>query len=158
MMQKVNFVISSAEKYDAAEISEIEKSNFSTPWTEKQILEEIEKENSIFLIAKNNEKVIGYISGQLILDEFYISNIAVKSEFRKNGIAYSLIKRLIAELFNLPCIFATLEVRDSNTPARNLYEKCGFKYQGNRKGFYSKPFEDACIYTYYFNENGVNIN
>ncbi len=158
MMQKINYEVSKAELSDAYAISLIEKNNFSEPWSENQIAEEILKENCIFLSAKSDNKLIGYISGQLILDEFYISNIAVDINFRKNGVAYSLINCLLAELKKINCIFATLEVRISNTPAKNLYEKCGFRLLGIRKSFYSKPIEDAAIYTCYFNSEEEKYN
>ncbi len=95
----------------------------------------------------------GYISGQLILDEFYINNVAVTEKYRNMGIASSLINELIIKLKNTVCALATLEVRESNLNARKLYEKFGFINLGIRKDFYSHPIENACIYTLYFNES-----
>lgn len=151
MMQKVDYTIDNAVIEDASMIALLEIESFSTPWSENQIKEEILKNNCIFLTAKYDNKVLGYISGQIILDEFYISNIAVKEDYRKNGIAYSLLTELLSRLCAGNCIFATLEVRQSNIAAQKLYEKCGFECLGIRKGFYTKPSENALIYTYYFN-------
>ena len=90
----------------------------------------------------------------MILDEFYISNVATDILYRNNGIATKLIDTLISELKNKNCVFATLEVRQSNKNAISLYEKFGFENLGIRKNFYSFPIENAYIYTLRFdNEN-----
>ncbi len=151
MKQKIDFIICDAISADAAEIAEIEKECFSLPWSENQIIEEIVKNNVIFLSAKSDNKVCGYISGQMILDEFYISNIAVNENYRNNKIASALLEELIFRLKNTDCSFATLEVRESNNRAKYLYEKFGFSLIGQRKDFYTSPKENACIYTLYFN-------
>lgn len=156
MKQKINFIIDRACVSDATTVAYIEKECFSSPWSETQIKEEIKKENVIFLVAKTEECILGYVSGQMILDEFYISNIAVTEKYRGCGIASALLEKLIIKIKKQPCVFATLEVRFSNDAARKLYEKFGFINLGTRKDFYSYPKEDACIYTLYFNENEVN--
>lgn len=155
MMQKVEFIITQAEISDSEQIADIEKDCFSSPWSLVQVKEEISKENVIFIVAKTDNTVLGYISGQMILDEFYISNIAVKEAYRKNHIGSKLIETIISMLKTKNCVFATLEVRESNLNARKIYEKYGFSCLGIRRDFYSAPKENACIYTLYFN-NEVN--
>lgn len=151
MKPKTDYIITTAKTENAVEIAQIESECFSAPWSKKQIENEISNANALFLTAVSNDCVCGYVSGQLIIDEFYISNIAVSSAYRTLGIASSLIKTLIEKLMNLNCVLITLEVRESNASARHLYEKFGFRYLGNRKDFYSFPREDACIYTLYLN-------
>ncbi len=153
MTQKINFTVEPAATADAYSIHLIEEECFSSPWSENQIKNEISKENVIFLTAKYEGSLCGYISGQLILDEFYINNVAVTEKHRNKGIASSLINELIIKLKNAVCALATLEVRESNVNARKLYEKFGFINLGIRKDFYSHPNENACIYTLYFNES-----
>lgn len=150
MKQKIDFVVEKAVEADTDAIAEIESLCFSLPWSSYEINKEIAKENVIFLCAKTGSLLIGYISGQMILDEFYISNVAVREEFRNNGVAGSLLDELIGQLRQLDCSFASLEVRASNHTARSLYEKFGFTDLGIRKDFYSHPKEDAHIYTLYF--------
>ena len=150
-MQKTDFIISRALVSDSETIAEIENECFSTPWSRNQVEDEIVRENVIFLTAIINGVVVGYISGQMILDEFYISNIAVTEKFRKRHIGSALIKELIRILSSANCSFVTLEVRESNINARKLYEKHGFEFLGFRRDFYSVPKENACIYTLYFN-------
>lgn len=153
MTQKINFIIEPADLSDAYGISVIEKECFSAPWSENQVKDEISKDNAIFLTAKSEGILCGYISGQLILDEFYINNVAVSEKYRNSGIASSLITALTDRLRSTECALATLEVRESNINARRLYEKFGFINLGIRKDFYSAPKENACIYTLYFNES-----
>ncbi len=150
MKQKIDFEIRQAIPADALDVSYVEKECFSAPWSEQQILDEINKSNAIFLIAHRYDDFCGYISGQMILDEFYINNVAVTEKYRRNGIASDLIEFLIYELKCRACSLATLEVRESNLSARSLYENFGFKNLGIRKNFYSHPAENACIYTLYF--------
>ncbi len=151
MKQKIDYKIEYADSSDAYCISLLEKECFSAPWSENQIKDEISKNNVKFLVAKTGDELCGYISGQLILDEFYINNVAVTEKYRNNGIASSLIKMLIDELKQTDCTLATLEVRETNVNARKVYEKFSFINLGIRKDFYSHPRENACIYTLYFN-------
>ncbi len=150
MKQKNNVIIRDAEISFALKISEIEKECFSAPWSKKQIEDEIIKDNVIFITALIDNNVVGYVSGQMIIDEFYISNIAVTAEHRNSGIGKLLISSLIDKLKNSDCSFATLEVRQSNFAAISLYEKLGFKNLGIRKNFYTSPIENACIFTLFF--------
>ena len=82
----------------------------------------------------------------------FINLVIVKEEFRRRGVAQSLVEGLVAGLKakNVRCL--TLEVRASNEPAIGLYEKLGFKEVGRRKGYYSNPKEDALLMTVYFNK------
>lgn len=149
MMLKNNIILRFAESADAEQIAVIEKTCFSQPWSINQIRDEITNEKAIFIVAAADSTICGYISGQLILDEFYISNIAVKSDYRGNGIASAIINFVIDVLKNKDCSLLTLEVRESNSIARKLYENNGFINLGIRKNFYSAPTENACIYTLY---------
>lgn len=152
MMQKVDYIIAWAKVSDSEQIASLEKKCFSSPWSVSQIENEILKENVIFLVAKKDDDILGYISGQLIIDEFYISNIAVAEEYRNLKIGSEILKELINCLRNKKCVFATLEVRESNINAIKLYEKFGFTNLGLRRNFYSAPKENAYIYTLFFNE------
>ncbi len=126
----------------------IEKACFSHPWTENVFLSTVD---TIFYVYfdENLGKAVGYISVKEVLGEGYIGNIAVLPEYRRKGIGKSLIETAKQ---SKKLSFLTLEVRKSNTPAINLYTKCGFTAVGERKNFYRTPNEDAVIMTYYFGE------
>ena len=78
--------------------------------------------------------------------------VVVDPEKRGKGYGKILVNHLIKQSEAERAFFITLEVRKSNENAIKLYEKCGFKLIGERKNFYSKPTEDALIYTYYLEE------
>lgn len=157
MKQNLDYKIEFAQLPDAERISQIESECFSQPWSFSQISEEIQNPDAVFICAKNNNDILGYVSGRLILGEFYISNIAVDSIYRNCHIGSALISELIEILKTKDCTLLTLEVRESNTNARKLYEKTGFVDLGIRKGFYSMPKEDAHIYTLYVKKEGDSV-
>ena len=144
----VEFEIRYAIIEDAEEISEIENACFSVPWSRKLIENEILNDNAVFLTAHDTDGLLlGYASGQPVLDIFYISNIAVREECRRLGIGAELLQQLIDAARDRGCNEVTLEVRVSNQPARKLYESFGFRLLGERKDYYQKPTENAMIYT-----------
>ena len=103
-------------------------------------------------MLRDNEKLLGYIGANNICGEVYITNVAVNSACRGKSYGKKLVNHLLKQSGLEKALFVTLEVRKSNANAISLYEKCGFKKIGERKNFYSKPTEDASIYTYYLEE------
>lgn len=134
-------------KDDIAEVARLEKECFSSPWSEKQLEEELSNPTARFLVLKQNGKLLGYIGANNVAGEVYVTNIAVFPEYRKNGYGEKLLSRLCYISTAEDAEFVTLEVRKSNKNAIRLYEKCGFEKVGERKNFYSNPIEDAYIYT-----------
>ena len=137
---------------DIKEIAELEKECFSEPWSENSLRDELTNETARFFVLRDSEKLLGYIGANNICNEVYITNVAVNSKCRGKGYGKILVKHLIKQSEAERAFFITLEVRKSNENAIKLYEKCGFKLIGERKNFYSKPTEDALIYTYYIEE------
>ena len=132
-------------------IESIEKDCFSMPWTRKELENQMNATSCIFLAAEDEDgAVMGYIGLMFVLDEGYISNVAVAHEYRRRGVADALITALI-ERTKKNLAFLTLEVRESNIPAISLYEKHGFKLVGLRKNYYEKPKENALLMTLFFN-------
>ncbi len=131
---------------DEKEISALEIECFSSPWSENAVLESYNL-NTKFFVFEENGKILGYAGLQIVLDEGYVTNIAVTKLARGKGIGKALVDALInlGEEKNLA--FISLEVRESNLPAISLYTKCGFKCMGKRKNFYQNPTEDAKILT-----------
>lgn len=84
-----------------------------------------------------------------VLDEGYLSNIAVSPEHRRQGIAEALLKALLVRASARKLSFVTLEVRAGNIPAQTLYRKLGFTEVGVRRGYYEHPKEDAVLMTLY---------
>ena len=128
-----------------APIAELEKLCFSAPWSENSIRYELTNPLSFWLVAVEDGRVAGYVGSQSVLDEADMMNIAVHPDFRRRGVAQSLVEGLVAGLKekNVRCL--TLEVRASNDPAIALYQKLGFVQVGRRPNYYRNPKEDALI-------------
>lgn len=145
-------VIREMTESDITEIADLEKECFSEPWSENSLRDELTNETARFYVLRDNENLLGYIGANNICNEVYITNVAVSGNCRGKGYGKTLVNHLIKQSETERAFFITLEVRKSNENAIKLYEKCGFKLIGERKNFYSKPQEDALIYTYYIEE------
>lgn len=135
-----------AEEKDIEDIENIEKECFSTPWSQTAIKDAMEN-NTAFFIAKKGKKTVGYIGISAVLDEGYITNVAVSQKERRKGIGTALLNRVFSFARDNNLSFVSLEVRVSNQNAISLYTALGFKEEGKRKNFYDKPKEDALILT-----------
>ena len=127
------------------QVAELERICFADPWSEKSIASELNSIWSYWVVALWNGAVIGYIGSQTSIDETDIMNVAVHPDYRRKGVAESLIHCLITELKNRGSHALMLEVRSSNAPAIALYEKLGFRQIGLRRNYYRNPKEDALI-------------
>ena len=128
-----------------AGIAALEKICFSDPWSETSISSELNNPLSLWLVALDNDRVVGYVGSQTVLDGADMMNIAVDPAYRRQGVAAELIERLETALKSKGVICLTLEVRASNAPAIALYDKLGFAIVGRRPNYYRHPKEDALI-------------
>lgn len=146
----MDFKICDADAAHIPEIEKLEKECFSMPWTAEQIHSQLSDDSHVFLAALDFKgRVLGYIGLMFVLDEGYISNVAVAPDARGNGIAKALISELKQRAKSRELAFLTLEVRESNTAARTLYSACGFTPVGIRKNHYALPTEAAILMTLY---------
>lgn len=130
----------------AKDIAKIEAACFSSPWSEQAILDSFNN-STFFAVVKTDNQIIGYGGVQTVLDEGYITNIAVLENYRKSGVGKKIMSRLIEYANDKNLSFLSLEVRVSNTPAIKLYKSFGFLEAGIRRNFYTLPKEDAIILT-----------
>ena len=112
-------------------------------WTMDSLRSQLDKSDSRCTIAVEDDRIIGFLAFEQVLDEGSVVEIAVHPDCRRKGIARSLITDAIQNADGLDTVF--LEVRESNSPAVGLYESLGFERIGVRKGYYQKPKEDAVI-------------
>ena len=133
------------------EVAELERICFSVPWSRNMLAEELDNLLSAFLVALDEGgRVVGYAGVQIILDEGYITNVAVRPECRRQGIAAKLLQVFLDFAKANRLAFLTLEVRASNYEAIALYGSRGFRSVGRRKNYYEHPKEDAIIMTLEF--------
>lgn len=143
-MEKPSVVVTRMEKEDIEQVAEIEKQVFSMPWS-KQGFSDALDQDTIFVVAKCQQKVLGYCGMYCSFEEGEITNVAVSPESRKQGIGKKIISELLKMAQEKKITRIVLEVRVSNQPAIQLYETFGFQNIGIRKRFYEKPREDAMI-------------
>ena len=130
------------------EVAELERLCFSVPWPRNMLAEELDNALSAMLVALDDQgRVAGYAGLQVILDEGYITNVAVRPDCRRQGVAGQILQVFLDFAQAQGLAFLTLEVRASNQAAILLYGSRGFRGMGRRKNYYEHPREDAIIMT-----------
>ena len=147
-MQKI--IISKMTADDLDGVYEIDKKSFPIPWQKSSFEEELKNILATYLVAKLNDKIVGYIGMWFVIDECHITNIAVHPDFRNSGIAKKLVDEMLKLCNSHGISYILLEVRTNNIPAQKLYESFGFKSDGIRKQYYKNPdgtYDDAILMT-----------
>ena len=143
----MDFRLLPMDRSTVPDVAAIERECFSQPWSEDMLTEELYNDNASFIVAVADDgTVLGYAGLTVVLDEGYINNVAVKSQYRRMGVADALLGTFI-RFAEEHLAFLTLEVRASNDKAISLYTKNGFVQEGRRKDYYKDPKEDAIIMT-----------
>ncbi len=156
LKKKVRIVPMTSAHLD--EVADLERICFSTPWSRNMLAEELDNACSAFLVALDPEdgSVVGYAGLLVIADEGYITNVAVRPESRRGGVAGQLLDVFLNFAAANKLAFLTLEVRESNYAAIALYGSRGFRGAGRRRNYYEHPKEDAIIMTREFANNGTS--
>lgn len=144
----MEIVVRKMEPFDIAEIFEIEKTAYGEHhWSKEAFFDELENKIGNYIVAQDikTKKIVGYLGSWIIVDECHITNVAVSPNFKRKKIASQLLLYLIKQCYAYLIKYITLEVRVSNIPAINLYEKFGFKSVGVRKKYYQDNNEDAYV-------------
>ena len=97
----------------------------------------------LVLVCDSNAQVIGFIAARQTADDAEILNIAVDHTLRRKGVASALLLAVLDTFRRAATARVYLELRESNLPARALYERHGFTLSGRRKSYYANPAEDA---------------
>lgn len=121
-------------------------SDFDNFWSYNILKQELENKNTTYIVAKENNEIVGFAGISTCLDEATLNNIVVKKSCRGRGIGGELLESLIDLCGDLHMRTFTLEVDTENAPAIHLYEKFGFKNLGVRKKYYNGS-RDAYIMT-----------
>ena len=126
-------------------VAELEKLCFSQPWS-KTSLELLLKEGiGVGMTCSSDGKVCAYGGMIVAVDEGQITNIATHPDYRRRGYGRAIVESLQKYAKNNGLDSISLEVRESNKAAIELYTRLGFKVEGKRKDFYTKPTESALI-------------
>ena len=117
-------------------IAGIEKLCFKTPWSENQIKNEIDNPLTVYSIALLNGNVVAYGGYWSVAGDAQITNIAVHPEYQGKKLGSKILENLLNTANSRGESQLTLEVRESNIKAINLYKKYGFEIVGTRKNYY----------------------
>ena len=142
----MNVELRPLEPHDLDAVEEIERVSYGTPWSRSMFVAELRKPSSLALGAYSAEgDLVGYAFVSRYVDAWHVMNVAVSVEFRRRGIATTLLERLFEVTATDSRRGYTLEVRVSNLHAIRLYEQLGFEARGMRRGYYTDNREDALI-------------
>lgn len=140
------------EESDIEAMVETERAVFTAPWTPGMFRQELTNALAYYIVAKAGDRVAGHGGLWTVFDEGHITNIAVRPEYQRQGVASQILKNFLEFAQEYEMSFLTLEVRRSNHPAIELYRKFGFEEAGMRKEYYEDNREDAVIMTLYLKQ------
>lgn len=139
-------IIREMQLEDVPTVAVLEAECFSEPWSEQAFQDALKQPEALMMVAIGmGNNPMGYCGIYLSADEGEITNVAVRPDHRKQGIADAILTEVLSEAWKRGAQTIYLEVRESNLPAQKLYEKHGFESCGIRKNFYRKPTEHAIV-------------
>ncbi len=137
------------EDGDLDQVMAIERVSFRTPWTVNMFKSELRARISRNLVALagacGRQEIVGYVSFWAFADESHLNSLAVRSDFRRRGVASKLLEAMVERSKKEGALRGTLEVRESNQAAIALYERYGYVVAGRRPNYYDDTKEDALI-------------
>jgi [ribosomal protein S18]-alanine N-acetyltransferase len=129
---------------DLPQLIAIERRAFPTPWSMAMFVLELSKPAGVCLAALRGGEMVGYLICSRYDTVWHIMNVAVDPVQRRKGIATAMLSDLLRRI-DSPTARFTLEVRESNRAAIELYERFGFRAAGRRRRYYQDNGEDAVV-------------
>ena len=132
---------------DLDEVLAIERASFTMPWSRGAFLYEMQQNRvaRCWVARDDDTRVVGYMCLWEVADELHITNVAVRPDSRRHGIARGLLRTVLDDARGRGFKVVVLEVRPSNRHALSLYESFGFRVTGRRRGYYYDTGEDALV-------------
>lgn len=142
-----NIVYRKMVSEDVPAVYAIELATFPTPWTLDSFYYEMhENQYAHYVLAiDENNTIIGFCGMWMVIDAAQITNVAVLETARGQGIGEGLMREAMRIAREHGMDVMSLEVRETNTVAQNLYRKLAFQDGGIRKGYYTDNGEDALV-------------
>ena len=133
---------------DIPAVLELDKLSFALPWPERSFRFELtENPASRCWVFESDGKIVGMIVSWLLVDEAHVATIATHPDHRRQGIARKLLTYTLRYMSREGAVTSFLEVRESNTAARDMYREFGYEVVGRRKRYYKDTDEDAILMT-----------
>jgi ribosomal-protein-alanine N-acetyltransferase len=142
-----NIAICPMTLHDLDGVMEVEQLSYLTPWSRDAFISELVQTYTIYLVAKDGERVAAIAGMHVVWEDAHVTNVAVHPLYRGRGLGERMMRELIERAQRRGARRMTLEVRASNTTAQNLYRKLGFVTAPGaiRKGYYTDTNEDAIV-------------
>ena len=142
----MNFQIAPMDRGHLPQVAALETLCFSAPWSAQMLAGELERDNTVYLVAQEETGAVwGYAGFYTVLDEGCITNVAVHPDGRRQGIGRRLVQALLEAARMRALVTMTLEVREHNTAARRTYLRQGLTECGRRPHYYEDTGEDAIL-------------
>ncbi len=132
-------------KADVKAVYEIEVRSFRTPWSYRSLMGELKNNVAHYIVMEKDGEIIGYCGMWVLFEEAHITNIAVHPSFRGAGYGKQLLHASMRVAASFGAEMMTLEVRETNAVAQNMYGEMDFLEQGRRKRYYTDTGEDALL-------------
>ena len=148
---QLTFSIGRMTEHDLVEVCAIEELSDLSVWGWDAYHNEMQSGmDTIMLVARLASpsvqcEIAGFIVARVIADELHVNNVAVRPEFRRQGLGSALLETTLDQARQRNATIAQLEVRAGNSQAQKLYERCGFTIVGSRRNYYRNPTEDAML-------------
>lgn len=130
---------------DLEQVAELEKTCFTENWSYGILEAGIHCEYDVYFVWEQEERILGYCNLRVLAGEGEVQRIAVLPRYRRLGLGRKMMDAMLTYASQSRVTAVSLEVRESNLPARRLYEAYGFTAEAVRRGYYHNPTEDAVI-------------
>jgi ribosomal-protein-alanine N-acetyltransferase len=143
----IQFSLRPASEGDIPEVVAMERACYSDPWPANSFSTLPTNDRVCFVVARNSATaaLVGFAIAWHVETEGELANLAVAPEHRRKGIGQALLDAVTTDALGRGTSELYLEVRESNSAARQLYGAAGFEEVGRRKRYYRRPEEDALI-------------
>ena len=135
--------IRAATARDLAALADLHARAFARAWDEAA-MKSLFAGRGVFALVSEEDDLSGFILARVAADETEILSVAVSPDMRQRGLASLLLEQACHKATGEGAVRIFLEVAAANAPARNLYEKYGFREVGRRKAYYEDG-DDALV-------------
>ena len=135
------------DERDVDAIVALEAESFTNPWSRETLVWELRNSDvtRIYVAREDDGRVVAFCACWVVFDELHVNTLAVSPSERRRGVATALMRAVLDDARAAGAARATLEVRASNEAALGLYTALGFRIQGTRPRYYTRPEEDAYV-------------
>jgi ribosomal-protein-alanine N-acetyltransferase len=130
---------------DIDAVRAIDKAAYPNPWSAETWRNELANADRLHLVAVDGDHVVGHAGLLFVLDEVHVTTVATDAAREGEGIATTLLVRLLRDAREHGAESATLEVRAGDARPQRLYARFGFRPAGVRRNYYQEPVDDGLV-------------